>query len=68
MVILTQTSGKSSTDTRIPPLKPKITLESSPLKSTMLVGRLGVDRGPPEYGGSCDYSEQVTITAYYSLQ
>ena len=22
---------------------------------------------PPEYGRSCDYSEQVTIIAYYSL-
>ena len=29
-------------DMRIPPLKSKIMLESNPLKSTMLVGRLGV--------------------------
>ena len=25
------------------------------------------NQGPPEYGWSCDYSEQVTIIAYYSL-
>ena len=25
------------------------------------------DYGPPEYGRSCDYSEQVTIIAHYSL-
>ena len=24
-------------------------------------------QGPPEYGRSCDYCEQVTILAYYSL-
>ena len=24
-------------------------------------------QGPPEYGRSCDYSEQVIIIAYYSL-
>ena len=24
-------------------------------------------QGPPEYGRSCDYSEQVTMIAYYSL-
>ena len=33
-------------DMRIPPLRIKIMLESNPLKSTMLVGRLGVsERG-----------------------
>ena len=26
-----------------------------------------VIQGPPEYGRSCDYSEQVTIIAYTSL-
>ena len=25
------------------------------------------NQGPPEYGRSCDYREQVTIIAYYSL-
>ena len=25
-------------------------------------------RGPPEFGRSCDYSEQVTIIAYYGLE
>ena len=34
--------GKFPMDMRIPPLKFKIVLESSPLKSTILVGRLGV--------------------------
>ena len=24
-------------------------------------------QGPPEYGRSCDYREQVAIIAYYSL-
>ena len=35
-------SGKSPTDMRIQPLIFKIMLESNPLKSIMLVGRLGV--------------------------
>ena len=35
-------SGKSPMDMRILPLKIKIMLESNPLKSTMLVGRLAV--------------------------
>ena len=35
-------SGKSSMDMRIPPLEIKIMLESNPVKSTMLVGGLGV--------------------------
>ena len=26
-----------------------------------------ISQGPPEYGRSCDYSEQVTTIAYYSL-
>ena len=34
-------SGKSPVDMRIPPIQIKIMLESPPLKSTMLVGRLG---------------------------
>ena len=34
-------SGKFPMDTRIPPLRIKITLESNPLKSRILVGRLG---------------------------
>ena len=29
--------------------------------------RFAVGQGPPEYGRSCDYSEQVTIIAYCSL-
>ena len=37
-------SGKSPMDMRIPPLKFKIMLESNPLKSTMLVGGLGVNQ------------------------
>ena len=28
---------------------------------------LYIFQGPPEHGRSCDYSEQVTIIAYYSL-
>ena len=39
---LTQLSGKSPMGLRIPPLRIKIMLESKPLKSTMLVGGLGV--------------------------
>ena len=35
-------SGKFAMDMRIPPLSIKIMFESNPLKSTMLVGRLGV--------------------------
>ena len=35
-------SGKCPMDMRIPPLWIKIMLESNPLKSTILVGRLGV--------------------------
>ena len=26
-----------------------------------------IHQGPPEYGRSCDYREQVTIIAYHSL-
>ena len=37
-------SGKFPMDMRIPPLGIKIVLESDPLKSIMLVGRLGVQR------------------------
>ena len=36
-------SGKSPTGLGIPPLKFKIMLESNPPKSTMIVGRLGVN-------------------------
>ena len=36
-------------DMRIPPPRIKITLESNPLKSTMLVGRLGIDPTPNHY-------------------
>ena len=35
-------SGKSPMDMRVPPLIIKIMLESNPLKSIILVGRLGV--------------------------
>ena len=38
-------SRKSPMGLGIPPLKSNIILESNPLKSTMLVGRLGVVRG-----------------------
>ena len=38
-------SGKSPTGLGIPPLLIKIMLESNPLKSTMLAGRLAVPRG-----------------------
>ena len=37
-------SGKFRMDTRIPPLQIKIMLEFNPVKSKMLVGRLGVCR------------------------
>ena len=37
-----KTSGKFPMGLRIPPLSIRIMLESNPLKSTMLVGRLGV--------------------------
>ena len=35
-------SGKSPMDLRIPPIQIKVMLESNPLESTMLVGRLTV--------------------------
>ena len=42
-------SLSNSTDVRIPPLRIKIMLESNPLKSAVLVGRLGIRpfRRPP---------------------
>ena len=35
-------------DMRIPPLQIEMMLETNPLKSTMLVGRLGVPQSPKE--------------------
>ena len=40
----------------IPPLRIKIMLESSPLKSTMLVGRLGAD-------GNYSVTRNITVLA-----
>ena len=40
---------------------------SSIMEASCLTASSHTSQGPPEYGRICDYSEQVTVIAYYSL-